>query len=163
MHPAGRGRDSSTGQPVDKTTEDSPALRDAAATAKRVADDEARADEARERLMNEPLAVLAADEAIAPHLAADEAVHALRNRAILRAPGGDHALGYGGNLYLTSRRLVHLGHVVVSVQLTDIVEISLAGERLLLSLRDDEGISLDIDRPRELRAEIAAAMRVTRR
>ena len=74
-------------------------------------------------------------------------------------PGGDRALGYGGTLYLTSQRLVHLGQVVVSVQLTDIEETSLAGELLLLSLREGEGISLDLDRPRVLRAEIAAATR----
>jgi hypothetical protein len=128
-----------------------------------VADDEARADAVRERLLTEPMDALTPDDAIALHLAPDEVVHSLRSRAILRAPGGDNALGYGGTLYLTSRRLVHLGQVVVSVQLTDIVETSLAAERLLVSLREDEGFSLDVDRPRELRAEIAAATRVMRR
>ena len=46
--------------------------------------------------------------------------------------------------------------MIVTVQLTDIVETSLAGERLLLTLRDGEGITLDLDRPRLLRAEMAA-------
>jgi hypothetical protein len=46
--------------------------------------------------------------------------------------------------------------VIVAVQLTDIVETSLAGERLLLTLRDGEGLALDVDRPRLLRAKLAA-------
>jgi hypothetical protein len=53
--------------------------------------------------------------------------------------------------------------VVVSVQLNDIVETSLAGERLLLELRNGEGVSLDVDGPRELRALIAGATRGLRR
>lgn len=48
---------------------------------------------------------------------------------------------------------------MMTVQMTDILETSLAGERLLLTLRDGEGFVGDLDRPRELRAEIAAAMR----
>jgi hypothetical protein len=99
------------------------------------------------------------DDAIEPHLAPGELVHALRTHAMLRAPGGDTELGYGGTLYLTSQRLVHLGQVVVTVQLTDIVEMSLAGERLLLTLREGEGLSLDIEQPRLLRAAIAEAAR----
>lgn len=161
MHLAGRGRDPS-GETSEGSAEDGPALRDAGATAARIADDEAQAAAARDRLRSEPMAVLEPDEFIGPLLDDDETVHALRRRAILRAPGGDDALGYGGTLYLTSRRLVHLGQVVVSVQLADIVETSLAGERLLVALRDAEGISLDLSRPRELRAEIAAATRSIR-
>jgi hypothetical protein len=62
-------------------------------------------------------------------------------------------------LYLTSQRLVHLGQVTVTIRLDDIVETALAGERLLVTLRDAEGFSLDLDRPRLLRTEIAATMR----
>jgi hypothetical protein len=144
---------------VGASTEEGPALRDAAAAAQRAADDEAAATAARERFRIAPMDVLAPDERIGPQLADGELVHALRTHAILRAPGGDAALGYGGTLYLTSRRLIHLGQVVVTVSLTDIVETSLAGERLLLSLRGGEGLSLDVDRPRLLRAEIAEAGR----
>jgi hypothetical protein len=147
---------------LEGSTEEGPALRDAASAAARAADDEAAAALARERLMTEPMTALEPDGSIGPHLEPDELVHALRQHAILRAPGGDDALGYGGTLYLTSRRLVHLGQMVVSVQLADIVETSMAGERLLIGLQAAEGISLDLDRPRELRAEIAAAMRVNR-
>ena len=157
MHLAERDRDPS--ERTDVSTEEGPALRDAATLAERAADDEAQAAAARERFRTDALPALDPDEVVRPHLAEGELVHALRTHAILRAPGGDSALGYGGTLYLTSRRLVHLGQVVVTVQLTDIVETSLAGERLLLSLRQGEGISLDVDRPRLLRAEMAQAAR----
>ena len=157
MHLAERDRDPSE-EPV-VSTEEGPALRDAVTAADRAADDEAAATLARERFRSGPIEPLAPDDAIGPRLAEGELVYALRRHAILRAPGGDAALGYGGNLYLTSRRLVHLGQVVMSVQLTDIVETSLAGERLLLTLREGEGLSLDVDRPRLLRAEMAEAGR----
>lgn len=158
MHLAERDRDASD-KPVDVSTEEGPALRDASTLAERAADDEAQAADARERFRIGPLPQIDADEAIRTHLGPDERVHALRTRAILKAPGGDGTLGYGGTLYLTSSRLVHLGQVVVSVRLTDIVEASLAGERLLVTLRESEGLSLDVDRPRLLRAEMAEAGR----
>lgn len=144
---------------VDGSTEDGPALRDAATLAERAAVDEAAANAARERFRHGPVPAIEPDEAIAPHLLSDERPLGLRRHAILRAPGGDVALGYGGTLYLTSRRLLHLGQVNMTVQLTDIVETSLSGERLLLSLRGGEGFALDVDRPRLLRAQIAAATR----
>lgn len=162
MHASGRNRDTS-GHLLDEFTEEGPALRDAMTAAKRAADDEAAADAARDLLRLDTMQSLKPDDAIGPHIADGELVHALRTRAILKAPGDDRALGYGGTLYLTSRRLVHLGQVMVTVQLTDIVETSLAGERLLLTLRDGEGIALDLDRPRLLRAEMAAVVQGLRR
>lgn len=144
------------------STEEGPALRDATETASRIEADEAAALEVRDRLHAAPLPAIAPDGVVDTHLESGELVHGLRTRAILKAPGDDRALGYGGNLYLTSRRLVHIGQVTVNVQLTDIVETSLAGERLLLSLREGEGLVLDVDRPRQLRTEIAAAIRALR-
>jgi hypothetical protein len=132
-------------------------------TAARAADDEEAAAAARDRFRIGPIPAIEADDVIRPHLAAEERVHALRPRAILSAPGGEGALGYGGTLYLTSRRLVHLGQVVMSVKMSDIEESSLAGERLLLTLRDGEGLALDVDQPRLLRAEMAAVGRELRR
>jgi hypothetical protein len=152
----------SGGTPVDHTTEEGPALRDAATTAARAEADEREAVEARARLRDAPLPRIDPDERVAPHLQPGELVHDLRPSAILRAPGDDRALGYGGTLYLTSHRLVHVGQVTVNVQLSDIVETALAGERLLITLRDGDGLSLDIDRPRTLRTEIAAALRDVR-
>jgi hypothetical protein len=160
MQPAERDQDPTP--TIVGLTEEGPALRDATATAERAARDEAEAAEARERFRQSPIPTITPDEAIAARLEPDEGLHSARKSAILSVPGGDRALGYGGTLYLTSRRLVHLGQVMVTVQLTDIVETSLAGERLLLALRDGEGMAFDLDRPRLFRAEVAAAMRALR-
>ena len=163
MHLAGRDRDPSTTNGVEEFTEEGPALRDATAVAARAADDEVAAATARDRFRSTPIPAIEADEAIRPHLGPDERVHSLRRRAILSVPGGDGALGHGGTLYLTSRRLVHIGQGVVSVSLTDVQESSLAGERLLLALRNAEGLTLDDDQPRLLRAEMAAVGQGLRR
>jgi hypothetical protein len=162
MHLAERDRDRSRPS-IERSTEEGPALRDAAAVAERAAADEADAALARERLRDGPLPTIEPDDGVVAHLTAGECVHDLRTRAILRTPGGESTLGYGGSLYLTSRRLVHLGQVNVTVQLTDIVETSLAGERLLLTLPRGEGMSLDVERPRHFRAHLAAAQRRLRR
>lgn len=155
MHLAGRRQDPSD-VPTEGSTEEGAALRDAARAAERAADDEEAAAAARDRFRIGPVPAIEADDDVRGHLDPTESVHALRHRAILSTPGGDGALGYGGTLYLTSRRLVHLGQVVLSVNLIDIEESSLAGERLLLTLRNGEGLTLDVDRPRLLRAEMAA-------
>ena len=154
MHLAERDRDPRSEQ-TEVSAEDGPALRDAAQAAARATEDEDAAATARDGFRIAPIQPIEADDAIRPHLAEDERLHALRRHAILRPPGGDGALGYGGTLYLTSRRLIHLGQVVVSVNLTHVVESSLAGVRLLLTLREGEGMSLDVDLPRLLRAEMA--------
>lgn len=154
-----RGRDASSDS-IETSTEDGPALRDARTLAERSQADEAAAHEARGRLQTEPMAPLEPDDAIRSHLLPDEVLHGLRRRAILRGPGEDRALGYGGTLYLTSRRLIHLGQVVMAVQLADVLETSIAGERLLVTLRGGgEGVSLDVDQPRLLRVEMASLMR----
>jgi hypothetical protein len=155
---AGRDRDEPTST-AGASTEEGPALRDAALTAARIADDEAAADAAREYLLHESLPEIEPDARVAPHIGAGERIHDLRRSAMLLVPGEDRAHGYGGVLYLSARRLIHLGQVTVSVQLADIVETSIAGERLLLALRDGEGLTLQVDRPRHLRVEIAAAQR----
>ena len=158
MQSSERDRDPSA-HLVDEFTEEGPALRDAATAVERAAADEALASAARDMFLVSPVPVMAADEQVSPHLLPGEQVHGLRRHAILRAPGDDRAPGYGGSLYLTSRRLLHLGQVIVTLRLTDIVETSIAGERLLLTLRDGEGLALDLDRPRLLRAEMAALTR----
>src|SRR5688572_14848855 len=159
MHLAERDRDPSP--TVERSTEEGPALHDASAVVNRAAEDEAEA--ALARYHDGPLPAIEPDPRIVGHLTPGESVHDLRTRAILKAPGDESALGYGGSVYLTSRRLVHLGQVMVTVLLTDIVETSLAGERLLLTLPEGEGMTLDIDRPRVFRAQMAAALRELRR
>lgn len=149
--------------PPEPSTEGGPAHRDAARVAERAAQDDAAAAEARARLAAEPLPTIEPDETVGPMLAQGEMVHTLRASAILFGPGDDRGLGFGGTLYLTSARLIHCGHVTLTVKLTDIAETSLAGERLLVTLRSGDGFSLDTGRPRLLRTEIAAAIRETRR
>jgi hypothetical protein len=162
MHLAGRDRDRSA-RPAERSTEEGPALRDAATAAARATDDEEAAAAARDRFRIGPIPAIEADDGIRPYLRRDERVHALRRYAILSGPGGEDAIGHGGTLYLTSRRLVHLGQVVLSVSVSDVEESSLAGERLLLTLRSGEGLTLDVDQPRLLRAEMAAVGQELRR
>lgn len=140
-------------------TEEGPALRDARTVVTRAEGDEQEAIRSRERLLEQALPVLDPDPLIGPELHRGELVHGLRSSAMLRPPGDDRALGYGGTLYLTSHRLIHIGQVTVNVQLKDIVETTLAGERLLITLGQGEGLSLEVDRPRTFRTEIAAALR----
>jgi hypothetical protein len=147
---------------VQSPSEEGPALRDASATADRIADDERQAAIARERLRDHALDAIEPDGVVTTHLESGEVVHSSRRSAILGAPG-ERGLGYGGSLYLTSRRLLHIGQVTMAVRLGDITETAVAGERLLVLLANAEGLSFDIDRPRLLRAELAAAVRERRR
>ena len=144
-------------------TEEGPALRDALTVTGRAEADEREAVATRERLVVGPLPIIEPDPVVAGELRPAELVHGLRRSAILRQPGDERALGYGGTLYLTSQRLLHLGQVTMNVQLKDVVETSLAGERVLVTLCDGDGIALEVDRPRTLRTEIAAALRAVRR
>ena len=76
--------------------------------------------------------------------------------------GSDVPCGLAGDLYVTSRRLVLVGRYTLSFDLADIEEAMLSGERLLFVLRDGQGASLDVDRPRLLRVELAAARAAAR-
>ena len=157
-----RDQSPSAASTAGEDTEEGPALRDAATLANRAQADDREATLVRQRLLDEPLPVLEPDADVQRELQPGELVHGLRWSAILRPPGDDRALGYGGTLYLTSHRLIHLGQVTVHVQLSDIIETSVAGERLLVTLRDGDGIAVEVDRPRTLRTEIAAALRGAR-
>ena len=140
---------------------DAPAIRDASAILARAQADEAAADQARETYRTQPLPALEPDAAIAPVLGLDERVVAVRRSVQLDRrqpiPGSDAPLGLAGDLYLTSRRLALVGRVMVSLDLADIEEVGLSGERLLLALRDGQGISLVVEQPRLLRVEVATA------
>jgi hypothetical protein len=140
-----------------------PALADAEALLTRARADEAAAAAARDRYRTQLIEALPSDPTISPLVADDEPVYAIRASAILNTTTGASPIpGYGGTLYLTGRRLLHVGRVVVSISLDQVREMSLAGERLLVTLDGGEGITLDVDRPRLLRVEIAAAMLAAR-
>ena len=148
---------------IGRPAEGDPALRDAQAIADRIAADVRDADALRERLRSLGQPSIPADGDLRQHLVPGEVVHALRRSAILSRPGSDDDREIGGTLYLTSERVVHLGQVPMSVQLTDIVETSVAGERLLLSLHDGNGLVVDCSGPRAFRTQLADAIRGTRR
>lgn len=138
-----------------------PALRDADKILARAAADETAADEAREWYRTQPMALLEADDRIAPLLAPGENVLEVRRSAVLErrevTPGAEGSIGLAGDLYLTSRRLVLVGRRTVSIELREIAEAMLAGDQLLLVMRNGDGASLGVARPRLLRVEIAAA------
>jgi hypothetical protein len=137
------------------------ALRDASAIIERIAADEAAADEARRRYREGGVSPLEPDERISPLLYPDERPLAVRRSAALdrRQPplSLEPAAALGGDLYLTSRRLVLLGHHVVEIDLMEIEEAALSGEVLLLALRDGTGVTLRVAQPRLLRVQVAAA------
>jgi len=131
------------------------ALRDAHAIAERVSADEVAADAERTRLSTEPLPHLGAVQERAG-LRPGENVHAIREVALLEDGAG--TLPQGGTLYLTSERLVHAGQRLREVALDQIVETSVALERLLLiDLADGSDLAIEVDQPRLLRVQLAAA------
>lgn len=132
------------------------AASDAAALVQRAEEDERAANEVRDRAQSEPIQPLPAPED--PRLVAaleGEALFATRRSAILNAGRGD-VPGYGGTLCVTSTRLLLVGQVTIALRLVDLQETALAGGRLLITLRDGEGLTLDVGQPRLLRAQIAA-------
>lgn len=160
---AARAMLSTEHEPKTAPAENEAGLADAQALLTRAKADEAAALKARQRFRDDPMATVAPNEAIAAQLVPGEELFAIRSSAIINGPGVAAPLtGYGGTLYLTSQRIVHLGQVTLSLRLEDIEELSLAGERLLLTLRSGDGIALDVDGPRLLRAQIAAAMAALR-
>jgi hypothetical protein len=166
------------------------ALRDAADIVARTAADEADAIQARERYRNEGLQAIEPDPEIRARLRPNEELVEMRpgamvGRALLAGVGG--AAGEGGagtapstaqsvveslsgRLYLTTARLILLVRPTadgptdgeLSVGLADIEELACVGERLLVTLADGTGLTIDAGRPRLLRVQIAAARAASR-
>lgn len=143
------------------TTADGPAVRDAESIASRIATDEAAADAARDQYAANGIPVIEAVTGFARVARSGEPLHAVRYNAILeRAPAdGDNAVLRGGTVYLTSRRLLHVGDETTDVPLGDIDEMVVALERfVLIRLRDGSDLAVEVDQPRLLRVQIAAAV-----
>jgi hypothetical protein len=140
------------------TTEErgGPGLRDAEAIVARVNDDEAAAAAAR-RSADAGLPLVEPDATIGPELRDGERVHALRDGALMNRLDGGPMPGYAGRLYLTDRRIIHAGQALFSLALTTLDEVSIVGERLLLTLTSGEGVSFDVTQPHLLRAQIGIA------
>jgi hypothetical protein len=140
-----------------------PGIRDAEAILERAREDERAAFDARARYRNEGLPAIEPDDEIAASLRPDESVVVVRPSSVVsRHPRGDGIEDFAGRLYLTSRRLVLLGQTTLEVDLREIDELALAGERLLVTLNDGAGLSIDATQPRLLRVQIAAALNAGR-
>ena len=139
---------------------------DASAILERIAADETAARLARTRYRSQRMRTLEPDAHIASLLASDERVLAFRGTVLFDrrqwGPGEVGFTGVAGNLYLTTRRIVLMGRLTLSYALDDIEEAVVAGERLLLVMRDGIGVALDTPQPRLLRVEIAAARALSR-
>ncbi len=138
-----------------------PALRDADAILARATADEADAAEARSRYRLEGIRPVRADGRIARLLDPGEQVLAVHPSVALdrREPVLDarRVRGLAGSLYLTNRRLVLVGRHVLNFDLAGIDDVVPLGEQLHVAMRDGTGITLDVEAPRLLRVQIAAA------
>jgi hypothetical protein len=153
--PAGRTAE------ADPTTAIPAALRDAGDVSARVSADEAAADAERARLASQPLPSLGDGIEPSMRLHPKELLHAIRPAAML--DDGHTKTPAGGTLYLTSRRLVHTGSSVREVDLADIADAGVALERLLLlDLADGSDLAIEVDQPRLLRVQLAAARAAAR-
>jgi hypothetical protein len=135
-----------------------PGVRDAEEILLRAHEDERDAVEARARYRADGLPTLEVDEILAEHLRPNETVVDVRLSAVVnRHLRGDDTDVFAGRLCVTNQRLMIVGGTPLDIELGDIDELALAGERLLVTLRDATGLSIDASRPRLLRVQIAAA------
>ncbi|HET7027832.1 MAG TPA: hypothetical protein VFI28_09085 [Candidatus Limnocylindrales bacterium] len=150
--------------PEAPTTVDGAALRDAAEILALVEADEHAALVARRDLRERGLPDLPAEPGIAVLLEPGETVVEVRASVVVeRQVRGAPVETTSGRLYVTSCRLLLAGRgTTIAAWLVDIEELSLAAERLLVTLRDGTGLSFDAGRPRLLRVQIAAALEAAR-
>lgn len=148
--------------PADPTS-----VRDARRIAERIARDETLADEARDRYRTAGLPELE-PSALLGLLNPGERLHAVHRMAMLEVgwrgtTGVDPNLPHGGTLYVTSQRLVHRGTQDGTWSFRDVDEMTIALERLLLvSMRDGSDLAIEVDQPRLLRVQLAAAAAASR-
>jgi hypothetical protein len=121
--------------------------------------DAREAEIAREQYRTSGLPDITPDAAVMPQLARGETVVAIRASATVdRHDAAGQAEAVSGPLYVTNRRLLHLGEPPVAVELSLVDELALVGERLLVSLRDGSAVGFEVPGPRLLRVQIAAAL-----
>jgi hypothetical protein len=126
--------------------------------------DEAEADAARRRLRKQGIIAIEPDNQVAGLLDGDELLVAIRHAVDLnrRQPGPLERRGLPGDLYVTTRRLLHLGVETISYDLARIREAVIAGDGLMLMLDDGQGVAISTSHPNLLRVEIAAARAAAR-
>jgi hypothetical protein len=136
-----------------------PGIRDAEEILLRAQEDESAALEARVRYRADGLPILVVDGPVAEGLRPGENVVDVRPSTIVNRHLRDDGFEQlAGRLYLTNQRLMLLGRAPLEVELGEIDELGLAGEQLLIRLRDGSGLSIEAARPRLLRVQIAAAL-----
>jgi len=141
------------------------AVRDAHNIAARIAADEAAADEARQSYKAGGLPAIEPDAGADAILQPGEILHAVHASALLEeAPLIDEAAQpRGGTLYLTSQRLIHTATESTELPLPEIEEMAIALERLvLIRRRNGSDLALEVDQPRLLRVQLAAAIAADR-
>lgn len=126
--------------------------------------DEEAARQARERYREVGLPMIESDAIIAPYLAVGEKLVGYRpNAGLGRVDESTRAaVRDEGPLYVTDRRIVHLGRQTMSIPLADIDELAMADDRILATLSGARGVTLDVAEPRQLRVLIAAAKSAAR-
>jgi len=126
--------------------------------------DEAAADEARRRLHEQGIVPIEPDDRIGVMLAPGERVVAVHRAVSLERRKGwlDPLGGLGGDLYVTTRRLIHFGPVPVEYALCEIREAVVATGALRLIVGEGRGVEIEVHDPRLLRVEIAAVREAAR-
>ncbi len=126
--------------------------------------DELAADELRRRLRTWGFVPIEPDDRIRALLVRGECVLAVRRAVSLERRTGPRAgdEGLGADLYLTSRRLVILGHEPVEYPLAQIREIYVSAGAVRLVVEGNRGVELRVPDPRVLRVAIAAAREAIR-
>ncbi len=125
------------------------------------ATDEQLALRAREQYRESGIPAIAPDPFIARHLRRGEQVFGMREGAVIgRIDVEDDARAVvreTGPLYVTDRRLLHFGSRTQAIRLEDIGELSMADDRILVTLAGSRGVTLDVEDPHQFRVLLAAA------
>ena len=127
------------------------ALVGAESVVERIAADEAAAREERTRLEHEDLLPLEPEPAVTAALRPDEHVVDVRPATRVERIGAGEAPDLFGRLHLTTQRLVLTGSEPLEVELSQVQELGLVGERLLVGLPDGHALCFDIAAPRVFR------------
>ncbi len=126
--------------------------------------DEEAARQARELYRDTGIPPLAPDRDVEPYLADGEVLLGVRPEAVLGRLGeaGQGVVRAEGRLFVTDRRLLHLGAEAVSILLADVRELAISEDRILVTLAGSRGMTIDVPDPRHLRVLIAAARSAAR-
>jgi hypothetical protein len=155
---------SADAQPIQPVGVGEAALRDAEKITTRIAADEEAANAAQEAYAAGGLPSIEPDDGARAVLLAGEQLHSVHGSAVLEAPTEEEdALPHGGTLYLTSARLLHIGSETTDVPLSEIVDVTVGLERLVLIRRlDGSDLAVEVDQPRLLRVQLVTALSAIR-